>query len=303
MNNLKELLRKNNLRVKKYQEKNKVKIVDTNKGKYVIKKNNKRNENLYRYLVNRNFNYILKMDTIEDYILYPYIEEVEMINEEKAIDLVNILALLHNKTTFYREISLDKVKEKYEDIIKKIEYLEKYYYDLQDIIEKKVYMSPGEYLLIRNISLIYSSLNFSKQNIDKWYDLKIKQKKERIVLLHKKPRLEHFLVNNNRYLINWDYYDRDIAIYDFLEFYKSDYLKVEMSSLYEIYQSKFTYTEDECLLFMSLISLPEKIVFTKNNYEDTIVISNLIEYIIKTKEFILKEYKEYKKENKDEFNK
>lgn len=76
-----------------------------------------------------------------------------------------------------------------------------------------------------------------------------------------------------------------------------------MSSLYEIYQSKFTYTEDECLLFMSLISLPEKIVFTKNNYEDTIVISNLIEYIIKTKEFILKEYKEYKKENKDEFNK
>ena len=32
-------------------------------------------------------------------------------------------------------------------------------------------MSPVEYLIARNISKIYESLNYSKENINKWYEL------------------------------------------------------------------------------------------------------------------------------------
>ena len=173
---------------------------------------------------------------------------------------------------------------------------------MQDMIEQKVYMSPGEYLLIRNMSMIYSALGYSKIKLDEWYEYKIKQKKERIVLLHNKPCVDHFLMGNKRFLISWDDYTRDIPIYDFLYFYKHDYMDLEMSTLFDVYKSKFYYTKDEKLLFLSLISIPEKITFSNSNYINCLNVHKLVKYVAKTRDFTLKENEENEKEYHDEFN-
>ena len=189
----------------------------------------------------------------------------------------------------------------YEDLNQKINNLYRYYYDLQDIIEQKVYMSPEQYLLIRNISLVYSSLNFAKDKLNKWYELKLKQKKERVVLLHNKPSLDHILINNRKQLISWNDCKRDIPIYDFLYFYKKNYLMLDMTSLFELYQSKFYYTEDEYLLFLTLLTIPDKIIFSKNHYSDCQKVYEIIKYLMKTKDFVLKEDEKYQETYKDEF--
>ena len=245
---------------------------------------------------------MIEKEELEDYDVFPYVDEIELPKNEKAIDLVNILSLLNNKTTFYQKVVLDEVKKTYENINEKIDYLNKYYFDLQDIIEQKVYMSPEEYLLIRNMSLVYSSLNFSKEKLEQWYKYKVNQKKERIVLLHNKPSLDHLLIGNQKQLISWNNYKRDIPIYDFLYFYKENYLEIEMPSLFELYQSKFYYTKDEYLLFLVLLTIPEKIVFTKNHFNDCQKVYKMIQYLLKTRDFVLKENEKYPEENENKFN-
>ena len=74
--------------------------------------------------------------------------------------------------------------------------------DLINIIDTKVYMSPPEYLLARNISIIFSSLNFCKNKLEEWYKIVNKQDKYRVAVIHNNLNLSHFIKNNNDYLIN-----------------------------------------------------------------------------------------------------
>ena len=303
MNEIKKLIEKYDLKVRGIKEQQKIKIIDTDKGKFVLKRCSSKEKGLYEYLQNKNFHYLLEKEELDGYNVYPYIQEIKEEKEEKAMDLIYILSILHNKTLFYRKIVMDQVKEVYEEYTSRLDYLNYYYHDLQDMIEQKVYMSPAEYLLIRNISLIYSALNYSKSNLKMWYEEKRNQKKERVVLLHNKPSLDHILIGEDKKLISWDHYTKGCPIFDFLYFYRKNYLEVEMTSLFQMYQSRFCYTSDEYLLFFSLISIPEKIEFTSNHYQNTTRVYELVKYVEKTKDFVLKEDEKNQKEDKDKFQK
>ena len=295
-----DVVNKYDFRINKYEEKSNVKIIDTDNGKYVLKQSKDDNE-LYKYLDNKQFNYYLEHEKIDEYNVFPYVEEVNVPKEDKAIDLVYLLSILHNKTLFYRNVVIDDVKKQYENLNQEIDNINKFYFEKQDIIEQKIYMSPEEYLLIRNASLIYSSLTFAKEKLKEWYQYKIKQKKERIVLLHNKPSLDHLLINDKKILISWDNYKRDIPIYDFLYFYKNNYNKLEMISLFDIYNSKFSYTKDEYLLFLVFLAMPKKVEFTSHHFNNTVEVQHLVDYLNTTRDFILKYNKEDKTKDKEEF--
>ena len=83
MSSLKELNEKLNLNIRGYRELNNVKIIDTDSGKFVIKKNTA-DDNLYNYLTSKNFNYILSKKKIDNYDLFPYVDEISMPDDEKA---------------------------------------------------------------------------------------------------------------------------------------------------------------------------------------------------------------------------
>lgn len=287
----------NTLKIKNISYYNHTKILDTEEGKYAIKVKKKDKEELFNYLKSKNFNYCLPLEnsTKDPFEIYRFIKENHLSAQEKGASLVYVLSMLHIKTTTYQEINLDNVKKVYEETIEKLNYLNNYYLDLQDYIETKIYMSPAEYLLMRNISKIYSALNFSRNILEKWYEEEIVSKKERQVLLHNNLTLDHFLNGEELYLINWNNSKRGLVIYDFLNFYKNEYLYLEMESLFDIYKSKYQYTHTEFLLFLSLISIPPKVEFTKTNYINTLEVKRLIIYLEKTNHFISKEYKENKK--------
>ena len=110
MNNLSSIIDKYDLKVSKYSYKNKAIILDTEKGNFVLKKR-KRNDKkeLYDYLLSRNFSFFLYPENNfnDDYEIYAYIDEISTIKEEKAIHLIYILAELENRTTSYKEYTLD----------------------------------------------------------------------------------------------------------------------------------------------------------------------------------------------------
>lgn len=264
-------------------------IINKNNNKYnkILKTRNKKD--LFNYLKNREFNnYLEPYEETESYELYRHIEDNIPI-EDKAKDLIYIIALLHNKTTTYEKYGIDDVKELYELQKTKIYKLKEYYYSLHDKIENQIYYYPEEYLLLKNISLIYKLLSKSEELLEEWYKSQIKETKVRKCTLHRNLTLKKIKEEDNKiYLIDWDNYSKDLVIYDFIIFYKNEYKILEMTSLYDLYLSKYPLTKTEQLLLYSNLSLPKQVLLNKSHYENTINIKYLITYATNTLNFISK---------------
>ena len=71
-----------------------------------------------------------------------------------------------------------------------------------------------------------------------------------------------------------------------------------MEKLFLLYQRKYKYTEEEQLLFESLISIPPKITFKKSHLINTIETRKHINYVEKTSEFLSKNNEENQEDNK-----
>lgn len=276
--------------------KNRSKIVERNNKKYLykVKRNNK--EELFNYLRIKGFtNFLSPLEVTDQYEIYSYIDEVDMPKEDKAIELVNTLSFLHIKTTTYQEVNQEKVKEIYTNIKNEITYLKNYYLDLQDFIETREFMAPAEYLLMLNISKFYRALNYSERKLEAWYQKKQNTIRERIVQLHRNINLEHFLIGDDSYFINWEKSTKDLVVYDFINFYQNEFNNLEMTSLFDQYQAKYEYTIDEMLLFKTIISIPPKLTFKQSNIINVINTRDAIDYVEKTNNFLLKYYEKNQK--------
>ena len=279
-----EVLKKNNLRTNSYRKLGRAILVNTNEGKKVIKEKGK--NDIYRYLQSRNFNYYPNIIETDNYEIIEYVEETEMPSEQKMLDMIKLIALLHNKTTYYKEVSEDEYMKIYEDITNNIEYLYSYYTDLISVIETRVYMSPSEYLLARGISKIFNSLNYTKYEVDRWYELVKEKRKQRYVVLHNNLELDHFIKNNDSYLISWEKSKIDIPIFDIYKLYKKHALDFDFSILLKSYEQDYPLLDEERELLFILISLPDKIEFNTTNYEMCKKISKLLDYLYKTDELV-----------------
>ena len=153
MKEISDLLKKSDIRAHSYLKNGNVIIADTNIGKVAIKKN-KNKDYIYKYLDDRNFNYYPEILENEKYIVSRYIEDINIPKEQKIMDLMDLISLMHSKTTHYKTISEDEYKKIFEDLSNNYEYLTEYYNDLISLIDEKVFMSPSEYLLARNINAI-----------------------------------------------------------------------------------------------------------------------------------------------------
>ena len=189
----------------------------------------------------------------------------------------------------YKEIDLDNYKYIYEEINKEIEDTLNYYNTVMDNIEKEVYMSPSNYLISRNISFIYSAINYSKRSIDYWYKLIENKRKVRVVVNHNNLSLDHYLKADKPYLISWEKSTIDMPIYDLISLYNNHYLEFDFTELLKIYLSKYPLTEEELILFLSIISIPKKILSSNSEYKNVLNIRRQLDYIYKTSELV-KEY-------------
>lgn len=298
MQKINELIKKYDIKPKKYEKKQNATIIETDNKKYVIKKRIE-NKEIMEYLKTRNFDYIPKVlnDVNDEYEITPFIESLNIPKEQKIIDLIDIVSLLHNKTTHYKEITEHEYKTIYEDINNNLEHLYTYYIDLITIIETKVFMSPSEYLLARNISKILNILIVTKENLDKWINSTKNKKKQRYVVSHNNLDLNHFIINDKSYLLSWNKSKIDIPIFDLYKLYKKYALDFDFEELFKRYESKYPLFDHERNLLLILISIPEKIEFEKYEYENTKKIGKMIDYIYKTEKLVLPYYTNKREED------
>lgn len=296
MRKLNDILKKYALKPHRYIKEGNAVIVDTDQGKYVIKERSG-NRKIFNYLNSRNFDYYPKFinDTNEDYEIMEYVDQIDVPEDQKLMDLVDLTSLLHSKTTHYQEIDEDDYKVIYEDINNNIIYLNSYYSDLINIIDSKVYMSPSEYLLARNISKVFAALSYSKDELDKWYELVKNSHKKRLVVLHNNLDLSHFLRNEHSYLISWNKSKIDIPIFDLYKLYKRNGLQFEFSEVLKRYEKNYPLLPEERKLLFVLMALPDKIEIVSDEYENCKEVNRMIEFVYKT-EMLISPY--YAKEGK-----
>lgn len=285
MKEISELLKKNDIRALSYKRNGNVIIADTNVGKVVIKRN-KNKDYIYNYLNTRNFDYYPEILDSEDYIVSKYVEDIDIPPEQKILDLVDLVSLMHSKTTHYKNISEDEYKKIYEDLMNNFEYLYEYYNDLISIIDDKVFMSPSEYLLARNISAIFKSIEIGRGYVEDWLKEVEGLNKLRMSIVHNNLDLSHYIRNSYDYLVSWDKSKIDIPIFDLYNLYNNHFLDFNFFELLKRYEQTYPLKKYESDLFFILINMPSKIEFNDTEFNMCIKISNEIDRLYKSNELV-----------------
>ncbi len=264
-------------------------LIDTSSGKFVIKEKGKQNiKKLYEYLNSRNFfNFVpLVENNRDDFQVFKYIEDINIDNDQRAFDLIDVVSSLHNKTSYFKEVSNDVYQSIYDNILNNINYLNNYYDNLFDNIFKEIFMAPSHYLLIRNYTIIKNSLSFSKENLDNWWDEVSKENKQRVSLVHNNLKTEHLLINDKPYLISWEHSKIDSPILDLIKFYQNEYFDLNFDELLKKYLQKYPLSKNELTLFFTVISIPPKIEFNEIEIKSCQNVREGLDYIFKTEKLI-----------------
>ena len=290
--------------VNKYIYKGKSIILESDNTNLVIKERKKDLKNIFNYLKSRNFNNFPNLinDSRDDIDVFEYIEDISYPKEQRASDLIELVSSLHNKTSYYKDVTEDNYKEIYENIKSNLEYYSYTYEKYFDTFFKEIYISPSKYLFMRNYSKITSNIKFCKEKLDEWYDLVKNIKKSRVSVVHNNLELDHYLKKDKGYLISWDNYIIDTPILDLVKLYKTEYLNVNFDNLFQSYLRSFNLNEEELKLFLILISIPPEIKFEKNEFNSCVTLRKQLDYIYKTEELIRPYYSKNEKEKQSNFN-
>lgn len=282
----------------RYTIKGKATILETTQGDFLIKEKNKDLNELYNYLISRGFDNFPKLidSSRKDINVFEYVESITMPKEQMCDDIIDLIASLHNKTSYFKEVSEDKFKSIYEDIKGNISYLKNYYDTLYEIGFSEIYMSPATYQLMRNFYKINAALDFCNREIDEWYELIKGETKIRVSIVHNNLSIEHFLKGSREVLISWDNYLVDTPIIDIVKLYKNEYLNMNFSEILERYFYKFPLLPYEQKLLFILITIPPEIKTEDNIFMQCRENNKVIDYVFKTEDLIRPYYTEEEEE-------
>ena len=290
--------------ISKYTYLKDIRVLSFDDEKVLIKRKKKYNiEKIYKYLDDHNVNsYLRPFKVTEEELYFNYLDKRNLDNDEVAKHLVYALSDLQNKTTVYKEVDKDKLKEEYDEFNRKINYLEEYYFTLQDLVENKVYMAPSEYLFIRNVSIIYSALNYAKSLVESWYKIMREKTRERYVYAHGKCELNHFIAATNDYFISLEKAHLAKPAEDFIHFFKSNCMDTDMISNFKLYQHRYRYDEEEMNYFLLKLVMVDKIDINNFSLSKVVELNNYFDKLKSISDFVL-EYQKYNhKDKQDNFN-
>ena len=266
-----------------------VKIFNCTCGNYVIKnKKQKDIKELYKYLNSRAFTYYPKLleDNRSEVNVFEYQEDFSIDSEQKLYDLINLVSLLHSKTSYYKEVSKDKLKSIYEMLLGRVEYIENNLNNIIFSIEDNVFVSPSGTLLLNKSNKVFESLSFLKREIEEWYKYSIDNTKMRVSVVHNNLELEHYIKNEDDYLISWDNYIIDTPIIDIVKLYKKIYLVMDFTELLNKYLEKFPLHEYEKKLLIIMLVMPDDLILSSDELKNVFIVRKYLDYVFKTENLV-----------------
>ena len=164
--------------------------------------------------------------------------------------------------------------------------MEEYFNKIIFAIEDNVFVSPSGNLLLINSTKIFESLTFLKNEIEEWYKINIDINKMRVSIVHNNLELDHYIKNEEEYLISWDNYIIDSPILDIVKLYKSVYINMDFSNPLKLYMEKFPLSEGEKKLLFIMLVMPDEINLSNNELKNISIVRKYLDYIYKTENLI-----------------
>ncbi len=264
-------------------------IIDSTEGKFVVKPKGKRDvKDLHNYLISRNFYEFPKIvdSSRADVNIYEYLEDTNYPKDQKAIDMIKLVASLHSKTVYSKEVREDKYKEIYENIRGNLEYYKDKYSKMVDEIESEIFMSPSHYLFIRNSSKLMSQVKFCEEKLNEWYENVKNSRESRVSVVHNNLGLDHYIKGEKEALISWDNAITDNPILDIYNLYQKEALNIEFKSVLKTYLKNFPLEDDELSLLLILLCMPKDINFLDEEFKSCEKIGKDLDYVYKTEELV-----------------
>ena len=272
----------------RYTIKGKATVLETTSGMFLIKEKQKDMGKLFDYLIHRHFDNFPNIidESRKDVNVYEYVEGINLPNDQKCEDLIDLLSLLHTKTSYFKEVSEDKYKEIYENIKGNIAYLKNFFLVKYEMFFPEVYMSPSHYLFMRNFWKVDAALDFAENELDEWYSLVKEENKIRVSVVHNNLELDHFIKSDKDYFISWDNAKIDTPVLDFVNLYKKEYEKCNFEIVLKKYINEFPLLEYEKKLLFILLTLPPTIKESSDEFTNTKQMRKLFDYVFKTENLI-----------------
>jgi hypothetical protein len=156
----------------------------------------------YDFLKSKDFNEFPETIIENGYEKRKYLDEIKVTKEDKVNELLNTIIMLHIKTTYYLNISIEKIKEIYEEKTNQIIEIRNYYEQLFDDNILNAFQRPSILFLIKNYTLVITSIDKSKYYLDCWYKIIKNKKNKRVVMLHNNLKLSNYIFGKEKWLIN-----------------------------------------------------------------------------------------------------
>jgi len=267
-------------------------IIEAMEGKFVVKPKCKKDiKELFEYLKTRDFLNFPKLvdDSRSDIDIYEYIEDANYPADQKAIDMIKLVAKMHSRTSYEHEVREDKYKEIYEKIKGNLLYYKEKFEAMTVEIEDHIFMSPSEYLFIRNSAKLNNQIGFCLDRLDNWYD-SIKDKRTRkLSVVHNRLSLDHYLKGEKEALISWDSSSVDSPILDIYNFYQKEALNLEFSSILKEYFKHYDLEDSDKELLFVLLCIPKDFSLEGSEFMRCKSIGESLDYSFKT-EYLARPY-------------
>ncbi|MES1045785.1 spore coat protein YsxE [Heyndrickxia sp. FSL K6-6286] len=198
------------------------------------------------------------------YYLMPWLpnEEKEDRNE-KHQKMFRELARLHTLSVKDIQLSKEQRKEHYDQTVWQWERETEFFEEFLERSEQKWYMSPFELMFCTFYQDIFRAAKYSKEQLEKWYEVSKDQEKGRTVVVHGKISTEHFLYDERGYgyFSNFEQSNILSPIHDLLPFLARTLNTFpkrmdECVDWLNTYLSHFPFREDEKYLFLGYLAYP-----------------------------------------------
>ena len=214
--------------------------------------------------------YVSKLDDDFEnaYYVLPFVKNHYVINEVKAVDLIEELRILHKKTSFMKVLDINKSKPKMEEMFT---YLNYRFSEIESFVRSLECRSFDEFSIpvLKNYQYI---LNAKKMmiNLNRKIVLAIKEKKNvEFCYLHNDPKLDHLIVKDGRnFLISIEKGKIGICSLDIAKYYiENEDVNVDMKTLidnyFKDYDDNFYY---DYFCFLVLLFYIESLNINEKDY-------------------------------------
>ncbi len=254
-----------------------LKKIDSNTGTGFIRN--------VQYLFQRGFNRMVPVYPATDgryailekgslYYLMPWLPNGYKANRsDESQQFFRELARLHTLSAAEVDIGKEDRERHYEAVVKQWEKDEEFLDGFIESCENEWYPSPFQMLFCQYYQDIRQAMGYSRRKLDDWKENTAELTKARMVMLHGKSSLDHFVFDERGYgyFINFEGSTNGSPIRDLLPFF-AERLRVRPRKVEEhvewlsTYQKHFPLREDEKLLFKSYMAYPSAIIRSAQSY-------------------------------------